>query len=353
MVVQTAYDHSLAPLFCSRLLENFSDHIPPELRQAMRVHLDRHRAMARNLGTALLQIIGELENRGIEAIAFKGPTLSQRAFADPNLRLFYDLDILLQDTDVERGVACLLDMGYRHADDLSARRKAAVRGYGGQYHMRHPQTGVCVEPHWALTPSTMAIDLDYEQWWLQASTQTFQQRPVLAFAPEHEVLMLCIHAAKEGWRSLKPVADLAGFLDRHPRLDWDRLVDQACLCGCLRMLLLGLQLVHTLAGLKIEPSCQSLIARDKRVQTLSRDLVHTLQDGKRPPADPYRIDRYYFALRERWSDKLRFILRTTFTPRANHYDLIRLPDALQWLYSPIKVGWDYLIVPIWKRVRRP
>ena len=140
----------------------------------MQTHLGQHRAKAKLLNTALLGIVDELEKRGIKAIPFKGPTLAQRAFSDSTLRLSSDIDILFHDTDVERGIACLTDLGFRHTGNCSSRGMAAVRRYGGQYHMQHPQTATCVEPHWALTPSTMAIDLDYEQLWREATTQTFQ-----------------------------------------------------------------------------------------------------------------------------------------------------------------------------------
>ena len=157
--------------------------------------------------------------------------------------------------------------------------------------------------------------------------------------------MLCVHASKENWRSLKPVVDLAGFLDKNPHLDWGELLSQARQWGCLRMPLLGLQLAHTLLGIDIPPPCQPLISGDKAVQTWSCKLIDTMSDGTPPPPNPYRIDQYSLAIRERWSDKLRFVFRTAVTPRTAHYEFIDLPDALNWLYVPIKLGLDYIVTP--------
>jgi hypothetical protein len=346
--VETAYDHSLGPLFCSQLLQNHSAELPPDLRQAMQIHLNNHQLKASDLNAALLEIISNLENHNIAAIPFKGPTLSQRAFADPTLRLFLDLDILVQDADVDKSVAILIEMGYQHGAHFSAEHEAAVRRYGGQYHMHNPETDVCVEPHWALTPSTMAINLDYSLWWSQAAPQPFGDRLVLALAPEHETLMLCIHGSKEGWSSLKPAVDLAGFLDKHPQLDWNGLVCHARQYGCLRMLLLGLQMIRSLLDFSPPIFTLQLIAQDRKVQELAAERLMRLDERDFAEVNPYRVDRYSLAIRERWSDKLRLLLRTLLTPRAQHYAMVSLPSSMNWLYVPIKVVMDYMLLPIWR-----
>lgn len=350
--VETAYHHSLGPLFCSRLLQNESAELPPDLRQAMQTHLNRHQRKTNDLNTALLEIISNLENHNIAVIPFKGPTLSQRAFADPTLRLFLDLDILVQEADVEKSVAVLIEMGYRHEAHFSAVHEASVRRYGGQYHMHNRATDVSVEPHWALTPSTMAIDLDYSLWWSQASPQPFGDRLVLALAPEHEALMLCIHGSKEGWSSLKPAADLAAFLDKHAQLDWDGLVGHARQSGCLRMLLLGLQMIRSLFDFSPPDVTLQLIAQDGKVQEVAVERLKRLEESDFAEVNPYRVDRYTLAIRERWSDKLRLILRSLFTPRAKHYAMISLPSSMSWLYVPIKIAMDYMLLPIWRLVRK-
>lgn len=141
--------------------------------------------------------------------------------------------------------------------------------------------------------------------------------------------------------------DLAGFLDQQPQLDWENLISQARQRGCLRMVLLGLQLADTLCSLNVTPACRTLIAQDSKVADLSREVMVRLRAGEFPPMNPYPVDRYSLALRERWSEKVGLLLRTTFTPRAQHYELVSLPSSLTWLYVPIKLGVDYVALPIW------
>jgi hypothetical protein len=48
----------------------------------------------------LIAVMKLLKDNEIEAIAFKGPTLSQMAYGDITLRQFSDLDILIDQKDI-------------------------------------------------------------------------------------------------------------------------------------------------------------------------------------------------------------------------------------------------------------
>jgi hypothetical protein len=349
--IQTALNHGLLPLFCARIRSDFSDCLPPEIRAAMDLFLEQHQGSVATLNQALVNIMELFDVAVIPAIPFKGPTLAQRAFGDVGLRLFSDLDILMPAARVDQAVQILLDNQYQHQAHLNPAQVRGVRHYGGQYFMFHPDTGVCVEPHWAFTPTTLAIDLDYDELFEAAVQDSFQGRMVLALAPEHETLMLCIHAGKEYWRSLKPVADLGGFLHRHPDLDWPQLLDLAQRRGCLRMVLVGLTLTHSLLDVEVPAACRESLAADPVAHELAGQLIISLARGQAPPLDPYHIDRYRLLLRERWSDRCRFLLRTICTPRSQHYGVINLPGLLRWCYVPLKLGWDYLVTPLWRLVK--
>jgi len=61
-----------------------------------------------------------------------------------------------------------------------------------------------------------------------------------------------------------------------------------------------------------------------------------------------RLSLYYWQLRERPRDRLRYVWRTMITPRDDHYKMIRLPDALFGGYVVVKLVHDYLLFPPWK-----
>jgi hypothetical protein len=57
-------------------------------------------------------------------------------------------------------------------------------------------------------------------------------------------------------------------------------------------------------------------------------------------------------MRERARDRIRYVLRTLATPRDMHYAIVKLPDGLFFLYTPIKLVHDYLLLPFWTSGKR-
>ena len=344
--MQSAQDQGLLPLFAQRLLTEFADCLPNSIRIALELLLEQHRDKTAALTRALTELLRQFDRANLIAIPFKGPVLAERAFGNTGLRLFADLDILFPEAQVDQAVQILIRNGYQHHSDLNSAQIAAIRRYGGQYMLFNPSTSICVEPHWAFAPSTLAIDLDYSVWFEHARRTTFLGQSCFRLVPEHEVLMLCIHAGKERWSTLKPVVDLAGFVNQHPALNWHQLLEESQRWGILRMLLLGVQLIHELLNTEIPVVCKSKIVADPTVNKLAIRIIKALADQQTAILNPYQIDRYRLALRERQSDKCRYIIRTITTPRAQHYRIVALPDSLRWLYLPIKLIFDYLLTPL-------
>ena len=50
---------------------------------------------------------------------------------------------------------------------------------------------------------------------------------------------------------------------------------------------------------------------------------------------------------ERVRDKVKYVLRTLITPGHDHFRMILLPDKLFFLYMPIKLAHEVLVLPLW------
>ena len=89
--------------------------VPPD---SLRI-LDHERgawlAKRRALGTTLEEIAGIARNAGIDMIVLKGPNLAERLYADPKLRPYRDLDLLIRPEELARVLAALEDSGYEAA----------------------------------------------------------------------------------------------------------------------------------------------------------------------------------------------------------------------------------------------
>lgn len=315
-----------------------------ELREGFEIFLDEARARARAAAGELARVLNAHAARGIPVIPFKGPALALGSYGDLALRGCRDLDILVRDADVDASLRFLQTLGYNHDNALNPLQIQAVRRYGGQY-ILFPRDGLPVEPHWRLAPETMSFRLDYTGLWQRARPGTFEGAACSLLAPEDELIVLCLHGAKERWQRLKWVCDVAFFLHAHPALDWTALYSRAAAQGCARMVNMGLGLAAALLQIVLPPVASAQVQRDTVAAHLVSGLAARIDAGPQPDHSPYRLDRFYWLMRERRSDRLRYALRTLFTARTAHYGRLPLPPWLRWLYGPLKLPWDYIVTP--------
>lgn len=342
---QGALRHDVAPLVAHRLLTRCKERLPDDLSEGLTLYLEGEGLRGRKLVEELSQLLGSLNAQGIPAIPIKGPQLASALYGDSGLRSCRDLDILVRDADVARSIAALEGLGYRHDSALSIHQIKAVRNYGGQYILFHPER-VAVEPHWLIAPTTLAFDLDYERLWQRAFDNDFQGVSCLGLTPEVNLLLLCLHGAKEQWQKLKWIADIAVYLESYPDIDWSRLYAEAAEQGCVRMLNLALALAQRLMGASLPAEATEQLRRDHQAELLASGIINGLTRGELIEPDPYRLSMFYWRMRERPRDRLTYAIRTLTTPRARHYGLLRLPPSLLWAYYPLKLLWDYLLIPI-------
>jgi hypothetical protein len=177
-------------------------------------------------GNQLRDILGALRRVGVAAIVLKGPAVASEYYADPALRPFTDLDLLVRRSDRERAIDVVMGLGYVHGSP----------GRSLAYELHHAPAAYFVAPgdtsrlpvdlHWEFVAhpgGSRATELAAEEIWSRAA-------PTLSWgdaarAPAAEDLLiylaahLAIHHALAGtlWQ-----LDLALVLKRHAAtLDWD------------------------------------------------------------------------------------------------------------------------------------
>lgn len=317
--------------------------LPAEIDEGLALYLEGEAITARARVEQYVRLLTHLADAKIPTIPFKGPLLAQELYGDVALRSSYDLDILVRDSDVPRVLTVLAALGYHHGG--GAQELAAVRRYGGQYILFHPD-GVPVEPHWLIAPTTLAFDLDYDRLWHRARPGEALGVRCHRLPPEEELLILCLHGAKERWRTLKWIADVAAFVSAHPEIDWRRLRAEAAEQGCARMLELGLLLAQRLCPLP------AAARPDREAEQLAANVMARLDGDVPDSCSPYRLSAFIWRMRERARDRWAYVWRTIMTPRAAHVARLPLPRSLEWAYYPLKLPWDYVLTPCLKLGRR-
>lgn len=347
-LVQLALHHRLAPLLFEALNNAHASAVPADIHAAFATYVQGTRAHNTQLICALNDIVIALVDRGLAVMPIKGPVLGELAFADARLRISRDLDILVRESDVAAVMETLFELGYQLPQDTTPAGYRAIRRYGGQYILFGHANGIALEPHWSLTPSTLACDLDYTALWARATPISWDGRPILSPAPEDYLLILCVHGGKEHWPSLKPIVDLAYFIANHPTIDWDAALDQARRQGCLRMVRVGLELVSQCRLASLPPTLARQLGTDPTARLLATEVLTRIAQDRAIAPDIYALSSFHYRQRERLTDRLRYVWRTVMTPRAVHYNALPLPPRLHWLYPGVKVGHDYLAAPLWQ-----
>jgi Uncharacterised nucleotidyltransferase len=340
-LIALAFEQGVAPLLVRRLLDDERPSLEDDALHALEAWWQRQLELAHRTRLSLAGLLASLGELGVAVIPLKGPLLAERLFGDAALRRCRDLDLLVREADAERVVDHLLGLGYRHPPGLDDRLVAHLGRYAGQYILFPPGDGLPVEPHWALTPRTLAFDLDYHALWAEAGPAEIDGIPHLRLAPHHLLIALALHGTKEQWPHLKSILDVAALAADPRDLDWARLRRQAEAWGCARAVRLGLTLAARILGLVLNGEMAAWVSRDRGLEPAVAPILARLGEPIVEP-DPYRLDPFYWRSRERPRDRLRYLTRTLLTPRVPHLQTVPLPRWLAPAYPLVKLGIDYV-----------
>ena len=188
-------------------------------------------------------------SNGNPAIPFKGPVLASSLYGNLALRTFSDLDILVLKKDIAKAKDVLLSSGLQWECQLTAAQKANyLQNDYGCLNFSDKRGRIFVDLDRGLSLRELPWSFDLEHFARRLTRVSLEGKMVPAFSPEDLLLILCLHGAKHYWTRLSWVCDLAELIRVHAGLDWGRVLEEAAIQGCRRMLLLGLFIAHQLLG---------------------------------------------------------------------------------------------------------
>jgi hypothetical protein len=306
--------HKLVPLVYWHVQNSAATVDGGFLRDALRpLYLSNAQRTLRLIGE-LLEIVWMLEKAGIVSLPYKGPALAVQLYGNPTLRQSGDLDLLVRRADVRRARALLIARGYKPKHPLNDAGEAFM--IANRYHETFNGDNVVVELHWAFTNRDVAFPLDLDVLEPRLTRIQVGGHEVNALLPEDLLIVLCVHGAKHRWDRLEwctGVAELVGS----GTVDCAAAVREATRLGVRRMVLLGLGLAHDLLDAPVSPEIVSVVRADAAVQQLSLEVTRYVCGGEpRRFEEPGDVDRFRWLLRERWRDRMRFLLNRMLTPSS-------------------------------------
>src|ERR1044072_4368373 len=334
-LLKMARRHSVSPLLYYRLNSLCPEAVPAATLSKLKDREQENTRQSLFLTGELLNLIERLEEQGISAIPFKGPTLGLSAYGDAALRQFGDLDILVHKRDVLKVKELLVAAGFKPTPELSRAQEAALLRFDCACNFGN-QKNVLFDVHWDFAAPHFSLRLDVDSMWERLERITVADKQLLTLSVEDLLLLLCLHGFTHLWERLGWICDVAGLIDRRRDIDWQLLLDNATRQGCRRILSLGLRLAHDLLEAPVPADILESVQQD-RVVTKLVEQVRTRMFAT-DPAAPGLFDEAFLQLRmrERGRDKFMSGVRLATSPRVYDWMSLTLPRRLFFLYYPLR-----------------
>lgn len=163
-----------------------------------------------------LEISDLFFREGIPFIPQKGPVLSFRIYCDPLVRIYTDLDFLVDAERIPVAFRVLSHLGFRSTSYVfpgdECRQKLLMQ-HVNELYLWNPDLETGIELHWKLFNGFTAGRRGLTKV-IQDNTITlkFGGRDFTVLNPELELLYLVIHASLHGWNRLKWLVDVRELL---------------------------------------------------------------------------------------------------------------------------------------------
>lgn len=283
------------------------------------------------MSAELLRVMKLLNDNGVNALAFKGPTLSQMAYGDITMRQYGDLDVLVRRNDAPSAVAMLQKEGYEEVYRLTPAQSEQWYKNAKDIVLLHPDKMIHLELHWQLSDDDYPVQMGHDAIWSRPQTVAIQGRDVPTFGAETLLIYLCIHGSKHLWERIGWIKDIDLVIRTQP-IDWERFASRLDQENYARMVLLGLDLSRRLFRTPLPPSILQQLEGRKRLAKLRAFVT----DNWRQHADMFSSTAVMLSLFPTPLMKLRYLKKVILQPSKNEYDAIDLPKGFYWVYYLVR-----------------
>ncbi len=315
--------------------------IPSSFLDSLRVHQRAHLLSNLAMTAELFRILELFRQSGIECVVVKGPVLSLRAYGEPAVRQYADLDLLLRQKDIPRAAEILVDTGYDSRISAEAIRSRKIPG---EYRFRAQDTEIILELHTERTLRYFPLPLPIERYFESKTSLSLDGRPVPALSAEHEFILISVHGATHFWERLMWVCDVAAMVHNHPQLDWNLIRRSAAEAGAERMVRVALLLAERSLGVAIPKDMKNEVQRDSACLRLVRQIETWLPYAGF--AAPSILPRAFFrfAIRGNAISGLGYLARLSLSTSEEDWSSESTAPRLRWaeiLRRPFRLAKKY------------
>jgi putative nucleotidyltransferase-like protein len=336
-----AEQHGATGLLAERIRKLDESCVPREILQKLREKRKAQVLFSMSLNAELFRLLEKFSAVRVEAIVVKGPVLSARAYGDPGMRRYEDVDLLVRHKDILRFTELLTAEGYEPKVSIGEIQAGKIPG---EYLFKWPGTVRRIELHTEMTLRYFPRRLPVEKLFARRVYESIDGHGVPALATEDELVLVCVHNAKHFWEQLTMVADVAALIARRKDLDWGRAMSTARELGAERMLILGLRLEEQILRVKTPEKMEKIVRSDRGAERLAGEIIKRLPSAT--GAQRGVIGRALFRMRMRggFIGGAAYLLRLTLSPTEEDWkeNSARKPGRiLEALQRPLRLTRKY------------
>lgn len=308
--------------------------IPEEIAASLR---QRHRAQLMftlSMTAELVRLLEKFRAAGVEAIVVKGPVLSMRAYGDPGLRQYVDLDFLIRARDLVAATRALNELSYEGDVPMEAIEAGKIPG---EYLFMRPGTRLLVELHTEHTFRYFPRPLPMEDYFARRTEVALDGNRVPALSAEDEFVLICIHGAKHFWERLMWVADVAAMAAGGTKLDWSVVRKSAEAVGAERMINVALLLVNDLLHTELPDEIRGAVQNDRGAAGICERIKAWLPYAGFAPPSLYQRALFRMKMRGGVIAGASYLLRLSFSPTEE--------DWVEGAETKRSSFWDALLRP--------
>jgi hypothetical protein len=237
--------------------------VPPETVTYLKGAVFTGVAQAMVLDDTLARVARALQAAGIPLIVLKGPALARTIYADPRLRPYDDLDVVVRPEDESSAVMVLTSLGFA---EESYEAEVARRT-----HRDHVHEVAAFHRRFVLADSTATLELhlDPMQLGLRPAGEEARWRRATSMpgvpgaqilGPEDQLVHLSVHAQKHGYSRLIWLKDLDLLLRTYgDGLEWSLVKQVAARAGAEASVWYSLRLATRLLGTPVPRHAQAML----------------------------------------------------------------------------------------------
>ena len=296
----------------------------PELIAAARKTALRSLAAVDTLRRAM----AALADAGVPALAWKGPALSQLAWADPGCRESQDLDIVVVSEQRHAAREALQTVGWTRRHALSAAQEAAIFRGQGALALTGPFDPPLLDLHWEFSALKYAGRLPVRAVLTRARSLRIAGAELQTPDAADTLALLAQHGCKHAWGRLEDLAVFSTLAARDPRAVVEAHA-RAAPVGGGRAVRLAVELGARVLGVERPVALAAVCSLDQRLLPLAREVEDRWARGE---TDPRPSMRWNLRWTDRAADRLRLLRHAALDPTLREWEALRLPDALVGLY---------------------